>query len=33
MVADPEDLEAKVLAKLEESQSARGRTIVAFCVK
>ena len=33
MVADPDDLEAKVLAKLEESQSARGRTIVAFCVK
>ena len=33
MVADPEDLEAKVLAKLEENQSARGRTIVAFCVK
>jgi Fe-S-cluster containining protein len=33
MVADPEDLEAKVLAKLEESKGARGRTIVAFCVK
>jgi Fe-S-cluster containining protein len=33
MVADPEDLEAKVLAKLEESEGARGRTIVAFCVK
>ena len=33
MVADQEDLEAKVLAKLEESQGARGRTIVAFCVK
>ena len=33
MVADPEDLEGNVLAKLEESQGARGRTIVAFCVK
>jgi len=33
MVADADDLEANVLAKLEESQGARGRTIVAFCVK
>jgi Fe-S-cluster containining protein len=33
MVADPDDLESKVLAKLEKTSGARGRTIVAFCLK
>ncbi len=32
MVADPDDLEAKLLAKVEKTHGLRGRTIVAFCV-
>jgi Fe-S-cluster containining protein len=32
MVVDPEDLESELLRKLEKA-GARGRTIVAFCVK
>ena len=33
MVVDPNDLEAKLLDKIEKTQGNRGRTIVAFCVK
>jgi Fe-S-cluster containining protein len=33
MVADPEDLEADVLRELERETDARGRTIVAYCVR
>jgi Fe-S-cluster containining protein len=33
MVADPDDLESKLLEKLEKTEGPRGRTIVAFCVK
>jgi Fe-S-cluster containining protein len=33
MVADPDDLETKLLRKLEKTRGARGRTIVAFAVK
>lgn len=33
MVPDPEDLETKLLKKLEKKTGLRGRTIVAFCVK
>ena len=33
MVVDPDDLESKLLQKLEKTQGPRGRTIVAFCVK
>jgi Fe-S-cluster containining protein len=33
MVADPEDLESKLLVKLENAGRLRGRTVVAFCVK
>jgi Fe-S-cluster containining protein len=33
MVADPDDLESKLLRKLEKTPGPRGRTIVAFCVK
>jgi hypothetical protein len=33
MVADPDNLEAKLLKKLESTKGPRGRTIVAFCVK
>lgn len=33
MVADPEDLESKLLRKLEKTRGPRGRTVVAFCVK
>jgi Fe-S-cluster containining protein len=33
MVADPEDLESKLLVKLEKAGGQRGRTVVAFCVK
>lgn len=33
MVADPDDLESKLLRKLEKTRGPRGRTIVAFCVK
>jgi len=32
MVADPDDLESKVLAKLEKVSGRRGRTIVTFCL-
>jgi Fe-S-cluster containining protein len=32
MVADPDDLESKLLAKLEKTKGPRGQTIVAFCV-
>jgi Fe-S-cluster containining protein len=33
MVADPDDLEATLLAELEKTRGPRGRTIVSFCVK
>ena len=33
MVADPDDLEAKLLAKVEKTKGQSGRTIVAFAVK
>jgi Fe-S-cluster containining protein len=33
MVVDPNDLEAKLLGKLERTPGPRGQTIVAFCVK
>jgi Fe-S-cluster containining protein len=33
MVADPEDLEAKLVREVEKTRGPRGRTIVAFCVK
>ena len=33
MVVDPDDLESKLLRKLEKTLGPRGRTIVAFCVK
>ncbi len=33
MVADPEDLEATLLAKVEKARGARGRTIVAYCLR
>lgn len=33
MVADPDDLEAQLLEKLERTAGPRGRTVVAFCVK
>jgi Fe-S-cluster containining protein len=33
MVADPNDLESKLLRKLEKTRGPRGRTIVAFAVK
>ncbi len=33
MVVDPDDLESKLLRKLEKTRGPRGRTIVAFCVK
>ena|ERR1700690_701834 len=32
MVADPDDLEAALLAKVEKAGGPRGRTIVAFCL-
>jgi Fe-S-cluster containining protein len=32
MVADPDDLESKLLSKLEKTKGPRGQTIVAFCV-
>jgi len=32
MVADPEDLEAALVRKLEKTRGPRGQTIVAFCV-
>jgi Fe-S-cluster containining protein len=33
MVVDPDDVESKLLEKLERTRGPRGRTIVAFCVK
>jgi Fe-S-cluster containining protein len=33
MVVDPDDLESKLLEKLEKSKGPRGQTIVAFCVR
>jgi Fe-S-cluster containining protein len=33
MVVDPDDVESKLLGKLEKTQGPRGRTIVAFYVK
>jgi Fe-S-cluster containining protein len=33
MVADADDLESKLLRKLEKTRGPRGRTVVAFCVK
>ena len=33
MIADPEDLESRLLAEFEKAQGLRGRTLVAFCVK
>ncbi len=33
MVADPDDLEAKLLGEVEKTEGPRGRTMVAFCVK
>ena len=33
MVADPDDLESKLLGELEKTKGPRGHTIVAFCVK
>ncbi len=33
MVADPDDLESKLLRKLEKTRGPRGQTIVAFCVR
>jgi Fe-S-cluster containining protein len=32
MVADPDDLEEKLLKKWEKASGARGRTLVAFCL-
>ena len=33
MVADPGDLESKLLRKLEKAEGPRGQTVVAFCVR
>jgi Fe-S-cluster containining protein len=33
MVVDPDDLESKLLQKLEKTNAVHGRTIVAFCLK
>ncbi len=33
MAADPDDLESKLLAKLEKARGSRGQTIIAFCIK
>lgn len=33
MVVDPDDLESKLLEKLEKAKGPRGRTIIAFCVR
>jgi Fe-S-cluster containining protein len=33
MVADPDDLQSKLLEKVEKARGARGRTVVAFAVK
>jgi hypothetical protein len=32
MVPDPDDLEAKLLRKLEQQTGKHGETIVAFCL-
>jgi len=32
MVADPYDLESKLVAKVEKSRGPRGRMMIAFCV-
>lgn len=32
MVADPDDMESEILAKVEKTRGAHGRTILAFCV-
>jgi hypothetical protein len=32
MVIDTDDLEARLLAKVEKADGPRGQTIVAFCV-
>jgi Fe-S-cluster containining protein len=33
MVADPDDLESKLLRRVEKTSGRQGRTIVAFCVR
>jgi Fe-S-cluster containining protein len=33
MAVDPDDLEGKLVGKLEKTRSLHGQTIVAFCVK
>ena len=33
MVVDPDDLESKLVKKLEKTRGPRGQTVVAFCVK
>jgi Fe-S-cluster containining protein len=33
MVVDPDDLESKLLEKLEKNKGPRGRTLVAFCLQ
>jgi Fe-S-cluster containining protein len=33
MVVDPEDIESRLLRKIEKTTGASGRTIIAFCVK
>lgn len=33
MVVDPDDLESKLLEKLENTEGSTGRTIIAFCLK
>jgi Fe-S-cluster containining protein len=33
MIVDPDDLESKLLRKLEKRKGPRGRTLVAFCLK
>jgi len=33
MVVDPDDVEAKLLGRVEKTRGPRGQTIVAFCVK
>ena len=33
MIVDPDDLESKLLAKLEQTNGPRGQTVVAFCLK
>jgi Fe-S-cluster containining protein len=33
MVVDPDDLESKLLARLEKTNGRRGQTLVAFCLK